>query len=333
MMSTDNSECCLIVGAGICGLMAGRVLSEAGMAVTLIERENYVGGRVVTTFTPEGEVHDEGAQLLTVSDASFERWVNEWMDLQLVEEWQTPHAGSVRRSRLVKSPRYRGKGGMGLITGHLAEGLDIHVGESVLKMQIDRQGRWSLQTDGGHLLHGRALILTPPVPLSLRLIDASKLPLPAQVRRQLDSVQYESCLSLMLRLDGPSGIPETGLSPADGEPIAWMVDNRKKGIATRCDCVTIQCGPEFSRQYFESDDALIEKLLIDAAYPFLESRVLNCRIRRWKHSIAAKVYPEPCLLLSGRAPLVLAGDGFGGPGIEGAALSGLAAADRLLSYK
>jgi predicted NAD/FAD-dependent oxidoreductase len=44
----------------------------------------------------------------------------------------------------------------------------------------------------------------------------------------------------------------------------------------------------------------------------------------------AASYPERCLVAAKEPPLVFAGDGFGSPKVEGAALSGLAAADALL---
>ena len=41
-------------------------------------------------------------------------------------------------------------------------------------------------------------------------------------------------------------------------------------------------------------------------------------------------HDDPCLVASEAPPLVFCGDAFGQPKVEGAALSGLAAADRLL---
>ena len=44
----------VILGGGLAGLAAGVRLSEAGFAVTLIEKRNVLGGRA-SSFTPPGE--------------------------------------------------------------------------------------------------------------------------------------------------------------------------------------------------------------------------------------------------------------------------------------
>ena len=52
---------------------------------------------------------------------------------------------------------------------------------------------------------------------------------------------------------------------------------------------------------------------------------------RWRHSWVTQPYPELYLLASEDPPLFFVGDAFAGQKVEGAVLSGLAAADHLLS--
>ena len=54
-------------------------------------------------------------------------------------------------------------------------------------------------------------------------------------------------------------------------------------------------------------------------------------MKRWRFATPRTIWPEPCWVASGMAPLALAGDAFAGPRVEGAVLSGLAAADALLA--
>ena len=60
--------------------------------------------------------------------------------------------------------------------------------------------------------------------------------------------------------------------------------------------------------------------------------VQEIQVKRWRYSGPVQAHPEPALTIATRpGPLVLAGDGFGGSKVEGAFLSGLAAADHALA--
>ena len=52
-----------IIGAGVSGLIAAKVLEESGYSPTLIESSNEVGGRI-KTFIKEGYQIDRGFQVL-----------------------------------------------------------------------------------------------------------------------------------------------------------------------------------------------------------------------------------------------------------------------------
>ena len=59
--------------------------------------------------------------------------------------------------------------------------------------------------------------------------------------------------------------------------------------------------------------------------PWLGAPVVSATLHRWKFSEPKTIHPERCVWLS-ELGLGFAGDAFGGPRVEGAALSGLALA-------
>jgi monoamine oxidase len=54
-----------VIGAGFAGLAAAAALSEAGVAVTVLERERRVGGRVWSRALPGGAIVEMGAEFVT----------------------------------------------------------------------------------------------------------------------------------------------------------------------------------------------------------------------------------------------------------------------------
>src|SRR5918993_1998647 len=120
-------ESCVIVGAGLSGLVAAQALQDAGMRVTILEKEEKVGGRMRTDRLEEG-VFDHGAQFFTVRGEHFGVMVEDWLSAGVAEEWTRGFANASGEKNEDGYPRYKGVRGMTAIAEHLARGLDVQTG-------------------------------------------------------------------------------------------------------------------------------------------------------------------------------------------------------------
>jgi renalase len=136
----------------------------------------------------------------------------------------------------------------------------------------------------------------------------------------------------MALLDGPGGVPEPGGVQIGGDPLFWVADNWKKGISG-IPAVTIHAGPEFSREHARSDDATVARLLLEEAKDYIGTGVKASAVYRWEHSMPLEPHEEPFVYVEGPPPLVFCGDAYAGPKVEGAVLSGLATAEKLLGVR
>lgn len=324
---------CLIVGAGLSGLVAATRLQGAGLSVLVIERASEVGGRMAPVRMDVGQdtlaVFDAGAQFFTIRDPFFDTMVGEWQNRGLVTEWSRGFATADGSFYADGHPRYRGLPDMGAITRDLATSLAVMLGRSVQLVSFDKN-RWTLDLDNGRTLSAGALILTPPVPHSLALFDRGDLSLNESDRALLSRFNYEPCIALLIQLEGPGKIPQPGGMWSIGEPLAWLADNYRKGVSPVPGAITIHAGPEFSHDHWELDDTIVLGRLLKAVEPWLGSAVRASKVKRWQHSKPLWIHAKPFLARSEPAPLIFAGDAFAGPRVEGAALSGLAGADWLL---
>jgi renalase len=328
---SKNQSSCVVVGAGISGLLAAKTLTENGWTVTILDKSRGVGGRMATRRVGRGNF-DHGAQFFTVRGERFAGLVEDWLGAGVAAEWTCGFADSEGRPNEDGYPRYRGDEGMISIPKYISRGLDVRTGEGVVRVD-DIEDGWEIVCESGSRVAGDALVLTAPVPQALDLASSGSYSLPDGARRHLEAVSYDPCLALMVLLDGSTRVPEPGGMQIKGEPLDWISDNRRKGIS-EAPAVTVHAGPEWSRSHFEDDEMEITESMISRAGDHLgtdfASAVVETSLARWRYSWVTNPHPEPCLLASYDPPLLFCGDAFGQPKVEGAALSGLAAADRLL---
>jgi renalase len=328
---SEDQRSCIIVGAGISGLLVARTLNQAGWTVMVLDKGRGVGGRMATRRIGSGNF-DHGAQFFAVRDERFAGLVEDWLGAGVAAEWTRGFADAEGRPNEDGHPRYRGSEGMTSIPKHIAQGIDVRTGELVVRVDDNDDG-WEVVCESGLRVAGDALVLATPVPQALDLASSGSYSLPDSARRHLEAVSYDPCLALMVLLDGSTRVPEPGGMQIKGEPLDWISDNRRKGIS-ETPAVTVHAGPEWSRSHFEDDETEITETMISRASDQLDTdlapTVVETSLARWRYSWVTNPHPEPCLVASDGPPLLFCGDAFGQPKIEGAALSGLAAADHLL---
>jgi renalase len=328
---SKNQRSCVVVGAGISGLLAARTLHEKGWTVTVLDKGRGVGGRMATRRVGRGNF-DHGAQFFTVRGERFADLVEDWLGAGVAAEWTRGFADSEGRPNEDGYPRYRGAEGMTSIPKYISRGLDVRTGERVARVDDNEDG-WEIVCESGPRVAGNALVLTAPVPQALHLASSGDYSLPVGARRHLEAVSYDPCLALMVLLDDSTGVPEPGGMQIKGEPLDWISDNRRKGIS-EAPAITVHAGPEWSRSHFEDEEMEITESIISHAGDYLGTdlapAVVETSLARWRYSWVTNPHPKPCLVASDDPPLVFCGDAFGQPKVEGAALSGLAAADHLL---
>lgn len=322
----------IIVGAGLSGLMAARRLVDEGLHVSIVERESVAGGRLAT-WQAGSDRADIGAQFFTVRTPEFQAVVEQWLAMGWVVEWSRGWSdGLSLESQPDGHPRYIAAEGFAALARELSARLPVRFSTQLDVISVD-DGGWITATTEGRRIAGRSLILTPPVPQSLALLRAGGVAIPDEQRAILDDIRYGACLCGVFTVDGETTLPEPGALQRPDHSISWIADNRRKGLfASGHATLTIQVNPETSAARWGEADTEVLTWMATELEPWLApgAQLHPITLKRWPNAIPLGLYPARYLMLEAPAPLLLAGDAFNGPRVEGAVLSGWAAADALL---
>ncbi|MFQ3599167.1 MAG: FAD-dependent oxidoreductase [Chloroherpetonaceae bacterium] len=320
----------LVVGAGISGLLAATVLKENGVDVLVVDKGRGAGGRMSTRRIDLDDVSayfDHGAQYFTISDSDFAKYVERWLALGIIKPLDEKLIRENGEPALSDEPRYIGTTGMNAITKYLADGLQVKFSERVDKLTFNQH--WIVETDKGRTFKADAVVLSQPVPQSLELITKSDIRIEHEVETELGSIDYHPCIATMLLFEGIEPVlPYCGIW-FRGEPIAWACDNLRKGISS-LPTLTIHAGPMFSAEHWQTPDVEIVDAMLEPLKGWIKVPVKLSQVHRWRYSFAKSVLDKPFVRIDSPAPLMLIGDGFVAPRVEGAAISGIRAAHALL---
>jgi renalase len=295
----------VIIGAGMAGLSAARILSKKGHEVVVLDKGRGVGGRMSTRTINDAKA-DHGTQYFSVKSPQFQQLISELQSENIVAEWLIPQRANVR---------YVGANGMNSIPKKLAQNLNVVVNEKVVLIsenEVKTESRNSYSFDN--------LIITIPIPQIIDLLKQSQIKISEQDQSVFDSIKYDPCIAVMAVLNQPTNIVGGGII-LENQPVAWIADNFQKGIS-QTPTATLHANAEFSTKHFDDDLQMVAKEMLASVNQYITpNNIQSFQAHRWKFSNAIKRYEKPFYQLENQN-IFFGGDGFGIGNVEGAFLSG-----------
>lgn len=320
-----------VIGAGISGLTCARTLADHGVPVTVFEKSRGVGGRMATRRSDNGAVFDHGAQYFTVRDERFQNCVDAWEHAGLVQRWtgrivslddQDREPDKSSMARFVACP------GMNAICRRLAENLDVRTNTRVAPPSRC-QGKWLVSDDAGNDWGAfDAVIASAPAPQSGELLQGSP-----HLARQASSVSIAGCWAVLSQFPTRLELNYDGAFVQDS-PLSWIARNSSKpGRNPDMETWVLHASAAWTQCHLEEPSEAIQERLLGAFWDATGARAMipKCIVaHRWRYALPLEPLPDR-YLFDADLNIGACGDWCSGPRVEGAFLSGVALAERLLA--
>lgn len=317
-----------IIGAGLSGLIAARKLKSVS-DVKLFDKSRGVGGRMSTRYAGVYEF-DHGAQYFTARDERFQSAILDAIAQGVIAPWDG-------RARYLKNgkietdtggERFVGTPRMNSWAKCLAMDLDISLGGRIVSLTRKAQ-KWTLDFEDKSKEEGFDFVVcaVPSVQAQALLPeDFSGMP-------EIKAVKMDACFALMVGFDGAHEFGWDSLRTQLG-PASWMAANSDKpGRGKNKTALVVHSSPEWSNMHADADKAWVQAEMEASASEICGFDITSAphrALHRWLYASVSASPQQPALFDSKRG-LVACGDWCLGGRVEGAFLSGLAAADNILN--
>lgn len=352
-----------VVGGGISGAVCASTLAKNGISVTLFESARGPGGRMSQRreISEDGKelLFDHGAPFFSASNSDVLRLVHEWESKGLVEEWKE-NFGSfdcISKKFLdieqeAPNKKYVGIPGMNSICKALCNetGVESKFGVGIGTLECLDDEKWSLMgLDGQNLGRFSGVVVSDKSIASPRFTDVTGRPPPLdlsltpELALKLQDIPVSPCFALMLAFSEPlSSVSVKGFSFKNSEILSWShCDSSKPGRSTASERWVLHSTANYARGVIaqtglqKPSSAILTKVAEELFQEF-QSIGLNIprpffmKAHRWGSAFpTASIAREQKCLWDRKKRLAICGDFCVSPNVEGAILSGLAAASKL----
>ncbi len=339
----------VVIGAGVAGLALARELKAHGRSPIVLERSRGLGGRCATRRI-EGQPVDHGVACIHGRSGRFLAELDRVDDIVLVPEWPSLRVGDGTPCRPeafdARDRRVAFGHGVNRFANHLSAGLDVRTEAEVKALRlIDPASalgsRWALTMATGETVRCDQVALTMPAPAVAALLR-QMTPLPEEIAAVLpliDLVRALPCLTVIARYKVGTTPPDWQASFPRTSPALQSIfhDSSKRARGARLTLV-FQSRAAFSRAHLVEPVEKWTRALIQSAAALhgdwiAAPDLVQSHSWRWARVDAGSELAQPLTVTIGDGALLgIAGDGFhSAGGIEGAYLSGIALAERLIA--
>ena len=319
-----------IIGAGLCGATAAHRLNHAGFNVTLFEKSRGAGGRMSTRQIDELQF-DHGAQYFTARNPRLQQSVDRWIEQGIVKPWN-PRIGVLDRDGMkiqtTSVQRFVAVPKMTSIAKALTADLQARFSTHIETVQIRQSDRLSC-IDREGIVHDEFdfVVVATPAPQARQLLSAF-----ASMHQLLDSVVMEPCWAVMVVLKTKLELPWDAAFINVG-PLRWVAQNQTKpGRDETAQTLVLHSNSEWTQKNLERETDDVAAELLVAFFETIRIQPIEAvtlSAHRWRYSIPQKPLEQTFVAtLDNR--VFAAGDWAGGPRVEGAFLSGIDVADRII---
>lgn len=323
----DTNWDVIVIGAGMAGLSAAQHLQQAGKRVLVIDKSRGIGGRMATRRQADAQ-WDHGAQYFTARSADFRRQVATWLASKHLARWTAPIYTWDGSTLQASSPQQRfvGTPTMNAPLHAMAAQLSVKLSMTVTAL-TPTVGGWEVCSDT-HSWQATQVVLALPAPQAAALLPSAD---PSQA--QIAQIPMQPCWALLFSMSAAPQLPFGGVFINEGA-LSWLaVDSSKPGRAGLH--WVAHASAEWSQAHLSASAAEIaaqlEQELIRLFHQWGQAApsISHSAAHRWLYARGqCDQSPAPAV----HQGLALAGDWLMGGRVEGAYLSGQAAAQALLTH-
>lgn len=318
-----------IVGAGMAGITCAISLSVQIPKVVVFEQFQYPGGRMAV-HCEKGFEFDYGAQYFTAFNDVFASHIEDWARAWLVDEWRGWRVDlneGYALSREDIATFYLGRPGMDSMIRYSASLCDVRTGIRVTTLKYAGQ-QWQLRSsDGQDLGEYDAVVLAIPPAEALMLLKC----VPG-ITDQLAGIKTVPCWAVMLGFSQPLPLGYDAAYIVD-EMLSWIARNNSKPERSGRESWVLHASNEWSELHANKTPVDIVRQLYAALKRVTGEPLMMpvfAKAHYWPYALAVNVLNQGCLY-NADMQLGACGDWCVSARVEGAFLSGLAMAERILS--